>query len=155
MIIGVDPGANGAVVMIDRFRKVFLCDFMDEDELVIFFKAFKPNTNVFLEKIPKFVAGNDKISLSAMCVLYGNYKYILGLCLAYQLAVTEVIPQRWQKEVCGKLPRMTYLERKRWLCFKAKELLNDKKLEKKVTLRNCDALLIALYGWEKRYASSK
>jgi hypothetical protein len=155
-IIGIDPGANGAKVQL----------FIDGDTIVaaIHWSLAKEGKisrdwvesihkeeipKVFIEKIPKFVAGNDKIPLSAMCTLYGSYKYQVGVYEALYGCehVTEVIPQRWQRTVCGRLPKMSYADRKKWLCLFAKKTAEGLGIHIKITLTNCDAFLIAYYGY--------
>jgi hypothetical protein len=153
-VIGIDPGANGALVSLLAHEGINKGKLSEAKAYPLSEIArgqvshYEGDICVYIERTPKFVAGNDRIPLSAMCTLYGSYKYFLGM---YDIAigtsrVIEVIPQKWQRAVCGRLPRLGYLERKRFLCEKAKELVRANGLNLKVTLKNCDAFLIAYYG---------
>ena len=65
--------------------------------------------------------------------------------MALEIPVVKVMPQKWQKTYSlGRSSECGKSEWKNRLKARAQELFPD--LGKKVTLKTCDALLIALYG---------
>jgi hypothetical protein len=146
--IGIDPGVNGAVVTLDG--QAF--NGYDEQTVTGILTGLSLGESIFIiEKIPKFVAGSDKIPLSRMCTLYGSYKHMLGVLHGLKAVVLEVVPQRWQKVVCGRLTPESYHEHKRTLKSVAENLAKKEGFKPRITLTNCDAFLLAYYGKMTHY----
>jgi hypothetical protein len=138
-IIAIDPGCSGAAAVIDPTTREIeeIRPFISPRDLSSFFSDWarvSPNITVVIEKIhPSPVQGPS--SAGAMML---NYGYWIMAALAYlpRSELREVTPQEWQKPF--KLTSKGS-ERKRDLKALAQAIYSDGR----VTLTNCDAILLA------------
>lgn len=129
-------------------------------------KGFQQNAAAYVEEVGGYIGGAGAPG-SAMFNFGEGYGVIQGILTVLRIPYTLVRPQRWQKElglgnkekvraekICGGI--ITTEERKRVAALKSaakKEWKNKLKARAereyphlKVTLANCDALLILSYG---------
>lgn len=163
-IIGIDPGANGGIAVLDYDGKCKLATVMPDsrEEIVsIFRKYIKKDTSVYLEKVhamPKqgvtsmFNFGESFGFLQGVIQSIGIQKGFNGLFL--------VTPQTWKNYVFGSIPKIageSGQDRKKRLKYmsieEAKALFPDvslfpvrKKVGKVESDGIAEALLIAYYG---------
>ena len=142
-IIGVDPGKNGGLVVIEGDDiKAYKCPETPDEMATLFGVALNgdaPIDTYFV--IEKVWARPGNASRAAFT--YGvNFGLWLGIAASYEVDVNYVLPQKWMAHVgCPKGMKVT--QRKNWLKDKAKEMYPSLK---KVTLATADAILIAKYG---------
>lgn len=157
--IGIDPGVNGAVAdllgLINTRGRAAKAHNMPETEgdlwdLIIEYKG-RPNPFAFIEQqAPRPTCLFDRktrtfknVILKSTCVLYGNYMQLRQALTAAGIPYEEITPARWQRGL-NIPPRKKKEPERKWknrLKKKAQQLFP----ELKVTLKNCDALLIAVY----------
>jgi hypothetical protein len=159
VVISVDPGASGAVVLRQRAG------------YVISAVAFKDRSTILdvvdqVRRSPLFEYGgyaaviervwaSPAMGVSSAFAFGGNYEsWITGLICA-GVPVFGVTPQKWQRSVCPEITS-TEEQRKRDLRDRAAALFTADDLPKKtrVTLKNCDALLISEYAHRLNLAGS-
>ena len=152
--IGIDPGKGGGIAVItDETVQVHNCPKTVEDMAMVFgicLNNVSPyNTRVFLEKVWAFPTDGRAGSF----VFGQNYGQWQGILASHEIKPTLVTPKTWQAhfEVKKGLPKDI-----------RKKLLKQMAIErcpsiKRVTLKTCDALLIAIYGIEAHlsYENSK
>ena len=142
-IIGIDPGKNGGLVVIEEDEiRAHKCPETPDEMATLFGVALNgdaPIDTYFV--IEKVWARPGNASRAAFT--YGvNFGLWLGIAASYEVDVNYVLPQKWMAHVgCSKGMKVT--QRKNWLKDKAKELYPSLK---KVTLATADAILIAKYG---------
>ena len=78
-----------------------------------------------------------------------GYGFIKGVLLTLGLPMVELIPKTWQKDYVS-VKSLTRTDHKNVLKSKAQQIFADARIEnikgvQKITLKNCDALLIAHY----------
>jgi hypothetical protein len=161
IFIGIDPGKNGGIAVIDENGVVIDLLRMPETPMDLldvlltykkgdFLKEQKQNAVCYLEK----VGGMPGQSGSAMFTFGRSYGQIEMALLASGITTHEVTPQKWQKHFSlsgssiTKSSSTEKREHKNRLKAKAQQLFPT--LGKKITLANCDALLIAQYGREQK-----
>lgn len=155
IFIGIDPGKNGGIAVIDENGVVIEIMKMPDTpmDLLDTLSAYKyddqrRNIVCYLEK----VGGMPGQSGSAMFTFGRSYGHIEMALLASGITTHEVLPQKWQKHFSlsgSSITKSTSAEKrehKNRLKAKAQQLFPQ--LGKKITLANCDALLIAQYGRE-------
>ena len=143
--IGIDPGKSGGIAVItDETVQVHSCPKTVEDMAMVFgmcLSSVAPyRTRVFLEKVWAFPTDGRAGSFT-----FGeNYGQWQGILASHEIKPVLVIPKTWQAhfEIKKGLPK-----------DKRKKLLKQMAIErcpsiKRVTLKTCDALLIAIYGME-------
>ena len=143
--IGIDPGKGGGLAFItDKTIKVFPCP-QDVDGMAILIGACLNDvapyrTRVFLEKVWAFPTDGRAGSFS-----FGrNYGQWQGILASHEIKPTLVTPREWQThfEVKKGLPKNI---RKKAL----KQMAIDRCPGiKRVTLKTCDAIMIAIWGLE-------
>tara|TARA_R100000656_G_scaffold72820_2_gene54305 strand:+ start:34 stop:522 length:489 start_codon:yes stop_codon:yes gene_type:complete len=141
-IIGIDPGAGGAVAVWDKgISKIHKCP-KTTTVMADVIKSAMNSENIFayVEQVHAF-PHDGRSSIFKFGKNYGEWLGILG---AYRIETTLVSPQKWMKywqtKLNIKLPK-DKPERKRNL----KEIASHY-TDKKVTLYNADAILITMYG---------
>ena len=152
--IGIDPGKGGGVAIITNEQvKLLPCPKTVKDMAFIIgscltnFPAYR--VRVFLEKVWAFPTDGRAGSFS-----FGeNFGQWQGILAAHELEPMLVTPKEWQShfEIKKGLPKPV---RKKIL----KQLAIDRcPSTKGITLKTCDALLIAIYGIEAHlsYENSK
>lgn len=142
-IIGIDPGKNGGIAIIDEEGKVIeLIKMPPTPEDLYFFLSKKATQHVcILEKVGG-MPGNGGSAMFNFGKGYGNIEMALIACGIKTITVT---PQKWQKHYqLGSSTSCSHTEWKNKLKAKAQQLFPS--LGKKITLVTCDALLLAEYG---------
>ena len=144
-VIGIDPGKGGGIAVItDKTVNIFPCP-RDVDEMAILIgmclsDVSSYRTQVFLEKVWAFPTDGRAGSFSFGC----NYGQWQGILAAHELKPTLVTPKEWQShfEIKKGLPKNV---RKKAL----KQMAIDRCPDiKRITLKTCDALMIAIWGLE-------
>lgn len=150
VIMGVDPGAAGAVAWIDSDGKKHVENMPDTARgiLDLFRQIFEDvpfpdcvDNVCYLEDVGKGLPGQ---SSSATAVFARHNGHLEMALMALDVKIVKVLPQKWQKTMgIGKSTDCaTKQEWKRKLKAKAEEMYPMFK----VTLKNADALLILDYG---------
>lgn len=144
-VIGIDPGSLGGMAVMDESHKVIEVINMPETPMDIldFLRKFDPSDTVaYLEDVGKGMPGQSSSATAKFARHNGHLEMAL---LALSISTVKATPQKWQKMYqLGKSSEYSKTEWKNRLKAKAQELFPN--LSKKVTLKTCDALLIALYG---------
>lgn len=150
MMYGIDPGKNGAIVMLNHDGSLKAVDLMPENDadLGAYLNMVVDDAriaDVWVERVPKFAGKNQ--SGSSVATLFANYRYIVGYLEGKGVAVNLVTPQSWMKPYRLVTPgwqMMTYSQRKKALHEQAlAEFFTDKKTLPRWA---ADAALIALHG---------
>lgn len=153
-ILGIDPGRQGALVLLSRDGKITLREVMpmveaelDVRALLEFFKKLPNNTSAWIEKAQAM----PKQGVSSM-FKYGKCAgYLEAFAAAYcQGGYHLVTPQRWQKEMCQGTPGNVTPKSRAWLaaqriCPEYNFLASEKCRRPHEGI--VDAYLIAQYGW--------
>jgi len=145
IVIGIDPGANGALVawfdddkpVIHKFAKTDPCDAITD--ILLCTESHAAGCVAYVEEVSGFI-GKPQPG-SAMFKFGRSFGYVLGLLRGMNISTVLVRPQTWQKGLPG-MASLKGPERKRALRDEAARRFP----QVKVTLDNCDALLIADYG---------
>ena len=141
IVIGIDPGASGAIAIWDKgIKHINKCP-QDVTKMADIVSIVKDkNTVAYIEQVHAFPT-DGRSSAFKFGANYGKWLGVLG---AYKIDTTLVPPQRWMKywqnKLNIKLPK-DKPKRKRTL----KEIASHY-TDKKVTLYNADAILITMYG---------
>jgi len=130
-LIGIDPGLNGAVSVINDAGNIEILDapvielskgkgikreYLDSSMASIL-KSFDPkHTHIFLEKIHS-MPGQGVTSMFSMGVGYGLWR---GIVAAYELPLTLVTPQEWKKTMMKGMGK-----EKAASCYRAQQLYPD------------------------------
>lgn len=142
-IIGIDPGAHGAIATIWEDGTLDEVVNMPETPMDIFnyLKGFYlRNAVAYLENVGHGMPGQSSSATAKFARHNGHLEMAL---LSLGIKTVKVTPQKWEKTYqLGKSSGMPKAEWKRKLKAKAQELFP----KVKVTLVNSDALLIAEYG---------
>lgn len=142
-IIGIDPGKSGAIAIIypngDSFAWNFDSEF-DTLELLRDIKKSENKLSCYMEEVGGFIG--KKQPGSRMFSFGNNYGFLRGILMAEGISTELVRPQKWQKGLSG-LSGLKDTQRKRALKEHACRLFP----KLKPTLKTCDALLIARYGY--------
>lgn len=148
-IIGIDPGAKGAAVLISENRRIEYIRFLgmhplDRREIADWFfaRSFDP-TLIFMEKIHSRPTDGK-----ASTHKFGrNTGFVDGILSAHHMddSIEFVDPKIWQ--FAFRLGGLDPKKRKNAHKARAQELFPDIPM----TLDLCDALLLAEYGWRKTY----
>ena len=149
--IGIDPGKSGGVaVLTDETAKVYPCPRTVKDMAILIGMCLSDvaayRTRVFLEKVWAFPTD----ARSRAFIFGENYGQWQGILASHELAPVLVTPKTWQAhfEIKKGLPKPI---RKKMM----KQMAIERCPEiKRITLKTCDALLIAIYGLEA-YLSRK
>ena len=143
-IIGIDPGANGAIAIWDKGIKTYKCPKETEEMADIILNNCiidnNEDTYAYIEQVHA-MPHDGRSSIFKFGTNYGKWLGILG---AYDIETTLITPQKWMKDWQNRLEITLPKDkpnRKRQLKEIASHYTN-----KKVTLYNADAILITLYG---------
>lgn len=146
IIIGIDPGVSGGIVTLGISNAPILLESMPNTESGILaairsLDVVDQPIVVFIEWIHPAIQGIGKSSMSK---LYGNYKACRMAVKAVGHRLEEIKPRDWQRGlgIPKRKESETATEWKNRLKDRAKEIYPCAK----VTLKTCDALLIAEYG---------
>lgn len=149
--IGIDPGTSGGIAVIGNGIKTYNIPNEEIELFRVLEKVVKPNCHITIEQqIPRPTRLLDRQTgkwtqsiLKSTCVLYGQYLQIRGMLVALEVRFNPVVPETWQRglQIPGKKQSENNHAWKSRLKKKAQELFP----ETKVTLKTCDALLLAEY----------
>lgn len=149
-IIGIDPGVNGGIAVMDEAHRVVEVVNMPETPMDIleFFRKYEPSETVaYMEDVGKGMPGQSSSATAKFARHNGHLEMAL---LALGIRTFKMTPQKWEKMYqLGKSSDYSKSEWKNRLKAKAQELFPD--LGKKVTLKTCDALLLAMYGLKQEF----
>jgi hypothetical protein len=142
-IIGIDPGASGAIIVMDMDTgKIIEAIKMPETatDVYDFLVQYNIESYCFLEKIH----GMPGMSGTSMFSFGQGYGHLEMALIALKIPTESVTPQKWQKEfqVGTKSSSASKTEWKNKLKAKAQSMFPNIK----VTLALADALLITEYG---------
>jgi len=145
IILGIDPGANGGLAIMYP-QKTVTHEKLSESEILDTLAAVSRACMIedwdpvaYIEEVGGFIGKAQPGS--AMFKFGRSFGFWLGVLASCRIKTVLVKPQVWQKGLSG-LQGVKGVERKRALKEHACRLFPDMK----VTLANCDALLIADYG---------
>ena len=141
MVLSIDPGGSGAAVL--RSETGGITTVIDYEGTASIARAldYHPITQAVIER----VWASPVMSVSAAFAFGENYGAWCTAIALKGIPLEEVLPQAWQRNVCPHV-RGTGTERKRALKLEAQRRFPDLR----VTLRNCDALLISEYAHKHR-----
>jgi len=142
MIIGIDPGRSGAVaIWSSGIDKVVKCPNNPKEMADVIKSINNKNVIAYVER----VWARPSNATRAAFTFGVNYGEWLGILAALKIKTILVTPQTWMKYYKDKykikLPK-DKKDRKNKLKKMAQEYT-----DKKVTLYNADAILIAIYGF--------
>lgn len=141
--IGIDPGFSGGIAVLGPGGNVVECRNMPETpmEILEFLRGYSDNSVCVLEDVGQGVPGQSSSATAKFARHNGHLEMAL---LAIGIKTTKVRPQKWEKTYAlGSSSTHEKAEWKRMLKERAQQLFPQ--LGKKVTLKTCDALLIAEY----------
>ena len=146
-IIGIDPGADGAVAIISpNRRRVDVIRFKNrtpQDWAKILSVEMLEPCHAYLER----VGAMPGQGVTSMFSFGRNVGVLMGIMAAIGMPYAEVPPQTWQKGVAIGGKFVTKADRKRAHRDLAQRLFPGVN----ITLADADALLIAEYGWRLNY----
>ena len=149
MIIGIDPGKSGAVaVWDDGIEKVIKCpnnpdDMSDVIRLVR--NRFVSNRSNHLVAYMERVWARPSNATRAAFTFGVNYGEWLGILSSFNVDTVLITPQTWMKYYKDKF-KIKLPKEKKDRKNKLKEIAAQY-TDKKITLYNADAILIAVYGF--------
>lgn len=103
MTLGVDPGKQGGIALVDAGRLIAGEKIpKDPRKLAAFFQANK-KLRLVVEKVPRFCGQkqiDEGIPGASVASVYGNYQLIVGIWVGItnQLPI-ELTPQTWQRAI--------------------------------------------------------
>ena len=147
VIIGIDPGAGGGVATCSGKKMIdsIACPKSAED-MAHYLRHMvhsleiegtsKSKITVYIENVHAFPtdARNSAFKFGM------NFGIWLGICSTLNLKIIKVAPQTWIKHF--NVPKMDKSSRKKYL----KNIARTAYPKEKITLKTCDAFLIAIYG---------
>jgi hypothetical protein len=140
--IGIDPGVNGGVVILDgngNTKGVHKMPETDKD-IHLLLQPYKGNAMCCIERL--YGHGGMQGSKASIFTQGKNYGFLMMSILANEFVVEEILPKKWQKFLTlHKDPTYSQTEWKNILKSRAQKLFP----KQTVTLWSADALLIALY----------
>ena len=146
-VIGIDPGKNGGIVALNDSPIITAIKMPATEQGILdaLGECHTSDTHAYLEWIHPAIQGVGKSSMSK---LYGNYKALRMALVAASIPFEEVKAANWQKGmgIARRLKTETTTQWKNRLKSRAQELFPEKHFGVRITLANCDALLIAEYG---------
>ena len=153
--IGIDPGKNGGVAVIGSQGELILMEPMPDtpSDLLLLLSDIKTMGimyHAYLEKVGG-IPGNGATAMFSFGRGYGHIEMAL---LALEIPTTAVTPQMWQKQChvgassITKSSAAEKREHKKRLKEKAQQLYPNR--AKQITMKTCDAVLIAYYGHKQR-----
>jgi hypothetical protein len=149
--VGIDPGASGALAFITETGGVVIHRVKDGDLHGALQDAIScsmgENLVAYLENVPTYIAAASKPTHAKLGRAFGYWE---GLLAGRGVKTVLVRPQDWQRG----LPNMTSKkgpDRKRALRDEAARRFPGVR----VTLDNCDALLIAEWGQRQERGGAK
>ena len=142
MIIGIDPGRSGAVaIWSGGIDKVIKCPSNSKEMADVIKSVSNKNVVAYVER----VWARPSNATRAAFTFGVNYGEWLGILAALNIKTVLVTPQTWMKYYKDKF-KIKLPKEKKDRKNKLKEMAAEY-TDKKVTLYNADAILIAVYGF--------
>ena len=147
-IIGIDPGVSGGIVVVRPDHNIpLIVRKMPDTEVGILELLSECDyaTHAYLEWIHPAI---QNIGKSQMSKLYGNYMGLRMALFSASIPFDTARAQDWQRGL-GITKRGKTETQTKWknrLKAEAMRLFPEKRTGIKITLWNCDAMLIAEYG---------
>ena len=151
-VVGIDPGTHGAFAVIDsdgEARSIKMPRTVDGEEidyavLAAYFEDLRRCVqHVYVEGLVKF-AGRAQSGSSA--IVYGfNSGAIRGILEANKFFIHIVFPTHWQRHFTAR-STSDFPSRTAWKTY-LRDLARGIYNNHRITKNDCDALLIARYGW--------
>lgn len=141
IFIGIDPGANGGIVVLDSNGYIVDITKMPPTprDIYDFIFKYKDNSKACLEDVGHGIPGQSSSATAKFARHNGHLEMALIAC---GIPTVTARPQKWEKVYeLGKSSSYSKNEWKNRLKAKAQQLFP----QVKVTLWNADALLIAEY----------
>ena len=149
MIIGIDPGKSGAVaIWDDGIEKVIKCPNNPNDMSAVIRLArnqFISGKSKYLVAYMERVWARPSNATRAAFTFGVNYGEWLGILSTLNVDTVLITPQTWMKYYKDKF-KIKLPKEKKDRKNKLKEMAAEY-TDKKVTLYNADAILIAVYGF--------
>ena len=142
--IGIDPGKNGGITVIDEKGKIeaYKCPEKVLDMSILFKIIVGDTAPEDVRLLMERVWARPGNAVRAAFTYGVNYGQWLGIAASHEIKMYTTLPVEWIKWVgCPKA--LPVADRKRWLKEKAKELYPSLK---KVTLKTADSILITHYA---------
>jgi len=113
LFIGIDPGASGAIAVIDRTQKIYLLQDFPGDEVAVseIIRNLKSNysdIDIGINRVFQFKAAIERVhsmpgqGVSSSFKFGTNYGIWKGILASFQIPFHEPSPQAWQKGVIKK-----------------------------------------------------
>ena len=142
IIIGIDPGRSGAMaVWSDGIEKAIKCPSSSKEMADIIKSVGNKNVVAYVER----VWARPSNATRAAFTFGVNYGEWLGILATLNIKTVLVTPQTWMKYYKDKF-KIKLPKEKKDRKNKLKEMAAEY-TDKKVTLYNADAILIAVYGF--------
>lgn len=149
--VGIDPGANGAIVFGSSEDRTLAIYKMPETEAETWnvFKNFRlPRLHpivAVIERVGGYVQGKDFVAGSSAMFNFGmGYGRLLMALTAAEIPYSQVTPQKWQKAL-GISPRIGKGETDTQFKNRLRDVAQQIYPYNKVTLQIADALLLLEY----------
>jgi hypothetical protein len=143
--LGIDPGANGGFVLLSSqkiVRHMIAMPSTERDIWQLIVNLGPQNPTALIEWIHPAIQGIGKSSMSK---LYGNYCSLRMALTAAGIPFEDIKATKWQREL-GISPRKKTENQSKWKNrLKAKAQVLFPSTIVPITLKTCDALLIAEY----------
>lgn len=152
-IIGIDPGASGAIAVYynGRIKVVKMPnDVREMEQYFNYIKSTYENVVVFIEKVQAYGKEDDapgkKFAINKMLA---NYQQVLTVVKLANFRYIEVYPVSWQSTLGLKLPKSEGEESKTERKNRYKIYAQNCFPELKVNLNTCDALCLIQFAFVK------
>ena len=143
-VSGIDPGLSGGIAVLDSDGKIIDYTSMPQtpQDILEYLSQFKSDSRCVIEDVGHGMPNQSSKATATFARHNGHLEMAL---IALQIPTEKVTPQKWVKVYQMKKPRdMQKGEWKNKLKAKAQQLFPQ--LGKKLTLKICDAFLIAEYA---------
>lgn len=147
VFIGIDPGTGGAIAVINKDLSVleWIKNDRTEHDMAEFFYNLVDNYNIRNSAIEK-VHSSPQMGVASAFTFGRSYGFLRGILTYSGIRITETSPQGWMKLLgivpLGKTASQT--QKKNMLKGKAQMMFAAD--VKRITLTNCDALLLARFA---------
>tara|TARA_Y100000310_G_scaffold321623_1_gene379543 strand:+ start:72 stop:563 length:492 start_codon:yes stop_codon:yes gene_type:complete len=151
IIIGIDPGSGGGIAVFSGKQLLNSTGCPDTVQKMSDYLRSLINS-LELEGIPisKIIVYIEKVhafptdARNSAFKFGRNFGMWLGICSTLKLTTIKVPPQTWMKHF--NVPKMDKPNRKKYL----KNIARTSFPKEKITLKTCDAILIAKYGYAQQ-----
>ena len=140
LYVGVDPGVNGGIALVNRAGKVVVVSKMHftPQEVALFFREWKDSIKICLLERVGVMPGQG---VSSSGKFMKNYGLLQGILYALEIPFVQMQPHRWQQalKIVKRDNTKPQSVHKNKLKRKAERLFP----EETITLKTADALLLA------------